>query len=616
MTNKGKHTIIKTLCKALALGLFCLGLSCLTLPISNPITQNTLADDNTKAGILTTNYLSAPELIEANQTSGILFVYDSYTRKVMSFNPSTQELIATSTWSGKVLSLCHTDTHLLALIEESESNNSLYLINETTLEKTKLNSPIYDQMQIDCFTACGEKVYMYVSSEELIETAIINATENTLDDRTMLASRTQFGGDALKSLMLSSETLYYTTENDGTYSVCKLNDDGDGNIEKTTIYTSPDYHGEFLYSTPHNESANCILTSNNYLLTINGDSVSSKPLPQANINSTLSSVTFIGATKYFADENAQTIWKLENNSNNLVAVFKNASPTPAITNASEHEYLEITKTTGIYATPYATSTIKDLEVGSKLTVIAKDDASYDGFHYCLYTTKTENIYGYIKIDDSFITLAKTAVYIPLKVIGDNNNFVYYLPSGISDQHNTGFKQLDALSITTQVIAQKVTNSAGDDFYLIELENGIYGYIRYSQVTTNFATIQTERIKCNGKTKRDTTLYISPSSVATTTYTDDEIESFNNVIQIKSNTRILLNEKVKAGDKYTKVTYQTETGETYYGYVATADLDADGLTPLQTVGVILVAVNILILVIILVIRKSVITDREKSIQSVD
>ena len=614
MTNKGKSSILKTICLTLAVGLFCLGLSCFTLP-TTIVKQNILADDNTKSGVLTTSYLSAPELIESNPTTGILFVYDSFTKKLMSFNPAEQTLVASSEWSAEILSLCHTDTYLLALIKESETNNSLYIINETTLEKTKLTSPIYEQIKILCFTACGDKVYLY-SSDKLIETATINISEHTLTGRTLLASSSQFGSDTPTHIMLSNETLYYTTSTESSEQICKLNDDGEGNIEKEIIYTSPIYHGKYVYSTPHNETANCILTSSNYLLTINNDSVTASEIPSGNINSTLSSITFIDTTKYFADASSQTIWKLGATDNRLTAIFKNATPNPAIINAKNHKYLEIVKPTGLYATPYATNTIKDLSVGDRLTVIANDDESYTGFHYCIYTTKTENIYGYIKIDDSFTILPKTEVYIPLKVIGDTSNHVYYLPSGISDEFNTGFKELESLSITTQIIAQKVTNSAGDDFYLIELENGIFGYIRYSQVTSNFASIQTERIKCNGKTKRETILYISPSSTTSAIYTDAEIENFNNKIEITPNTRIHLDEKVKAGNTYTKVTYQTEDGATYIGYIKTADIDADGLTPLQTVGVVLVAVNILVLGLIFILRKRVIASRDNAIQTVD
>jgi hypothetical protein len=219
-------------------------------------------------------------------------------------------------------------------------------------------------------------------------------------------------------------------------------------------------------------------------------------------------------------------------------------------------------------------------------------------------------------NDNYITLEKTAVYIPLKVIGYSNNDVYYLPSGITDNNNQNFRQLSSRSVTTQILAQKITNSAGDDFYLIELDDGTAGYIRYSQVTTNFASAQSEKIKCNGKTKRDSLLLICPSSSETANYTDEEIETFNNTIYLKGNTRIFLNEKVKAGNTYTKVTYQTDTGETYIGYIKTADLDADGLTPLQTIGVILVAVNVAILLTILLIRKRVIANRDNQIQTAE
>ncbi len=589
-----------------ALGLICLGLSFFA-GNNKPLTSN-LTEVNAEAQSAT-SYLSAPQIIESNEATGMLFIYDSYTKRLSSLNSNDNMIKKTSSWTAEIISLCHTDTHLLALTKET-GVNAVYIIDEETLARTKLTYSA--QKQISCLTACGNDVYMYLSSDDLIRSATIDKANGTLTvNNNFIASSTDFGGDEITGLMLSGSTLYYTTTVSGTDKIYKLTDDGIGHYERVEIAV-PAETGSFRYITPHKQSKNYILTSTNHLLTLSGDSVQSTRLSTANANSKYTSITFIGTTKYIADICAQSIWKLENGSSSFSVVFKNETPTPAITNAKEHKHLEVIKSTALYATPFATESLKDLEAGDRLTVIARDDSSYMDYYYCIYTNKSENIYGYIKKDDSFITLEKTEVYISLKIIGDSNNIVYTLPSGIKDESNQQVADLASRSTTTQIMAQKATNSAGDDFYLIELENGKYGYIRYSQVTTNFASSQVERIKCNGKTKRETIMYICPSSTAESTYTESEIEDFSSTITIKANTRIFLNEKVKAGNNYTKVTYQTETGETYIGYIKTADLDADGLTPLQLAGVILVAVNILILLVIFIARKKVIDSRENSI----
>lgn len=587
-----------------ALGLFCLGLSCLW--IENPVTSH-LAEANESNEA--TNYLSAPQIIEANETTGILYVYDSYTKKLSSLDSSDNEIKKTSSWTAEIISLCHTDTHLLALTKET-GVNSIYVIDEETLERTKLTYSM--QKQITCFTACGDDVYVYLSSDDLIRSATIDKANGMLaSNNDFIASNTDFDGDSISNLMLSGSTLYYTTTDNGTDKICKLTNDEFGHFEKTVIYESTTT-GSFKYVTPHKQSKNYILTSTNHLLTLNGDSVQISRLQTANASSKYSSITFIGTTQYIADICSQTIWKVNGDSTNYSIVFKNETPTPMVTNAKEHKHLEITKETSLYATPYATESLLTLKAGDKLTVIARDDASYNGYYYCIYTNKTENIYGYIKKDDSFNILEKTEVYIALKIIGDSNNFVYTLPSGTTDGVNQQVADLASKSTTTQIMAQKASNSAGDDFYLIELENGTYGYLRYSQGTTNFTSSQVERIKCNGKTKRETVMYICPDSTFSESYTNEEIEEFGSILTIEANTRIFLNEKVKAGNKYTKVTYQTERGETYIGYIETANIDADGLTPLQLAGVILVAVNIAILLVIFIARKRVIESKGDSI----
>lgn len=619
MKIKGKQTLSQIFkCTAIIL------LLCLTMLPFN-FTKNcatTLIETNAEQSPapLSINYLSSPELIEANPQTNTLFVYDNYTHRLLSFDPATKSIKNSSSWTGEVLSLCHTDNYLVALIKESDANNSLYIVDETTLERTKLTYD--DRKQISCFTACKDDVYLYLSSEEVITTAVIEvntavtpitARLNREDAKTI--TKSEFGGDQVERLMLSNNTLYYTTTIDGVNTICKITDDGDGHISKDDIYTCPTEYGTFVYGTAHNETQNCILTSNNYLLKISGDNITPTAIPNVAVNSHLTSVTFINTTQYFADSNTQTIWELKNDT--LTSLFQNQAPTPLIASAKHHQYIEITSTTGLYATPFSTISEITLNAGTRLIAIATDDDAYYGFYYCLYTTKTENIYGYLpKNEDTYKVLEKTSVYIPLKVIGDTANDVYYLPSTLTDSKNQNFKQLSNLSLTTQVMAQKVTNSAGDDFYLIELENDVYGYIRYSQVTSNFASIQTERIKCNGKTKRDTLLLLSPSSSTSTTYSESDIDTFNATVYLNANTRVLLNEKVKSSNKYTSVTYQTDSGETYIGYVLTADLDADGLTPLQSVGVALIGVNILILVIIFVARKKVITARENSIPTAE
>lgn len=604
-------------------------------------------------------YLKSPELVATNGEN--LFVYDSFTKGLMEFNcSSSPTLLAESTEQKEILSLQFSGSFLYCLATNPETHkNEIYRITKTngTLVYTKVQTQMknatlfavetktYTTTENPSISTSQEVLYLLNNNKTLnVETIEESgnslsssgstyefdqyASNNTASDELIVSDA---DNTHITSLHASDGVLFLSyyefIDENSTASTCtvKLTKNASGYY---IVTTKADGSTEYLSSvneavlgsnsTPNKAITSTLFTNQTlYLLRGNGvlqknesgstNNINLKNLinnayPNRFTSITLSSMTQIDDALYFTDPNAQVIFKLTSTGQtNTIQIFmENSTPAPVVESTSTHQFIRVTQSAELYTTPFSTIPQLTIPSGTNLVILAKDDVAFKNYYYCLYTTKTTNYYLYLKDTTPIEFTQKTPVSTPVKVLGSSVP-IFALPSTIEDDKNQIVERLQDNSILTQSVLQTVKNSHGESFYVVSTPSGNTGYVRYTQINSSKNLIATQKVKCNGRTKRETKLFLAPSPDDLTSYSDEEIAEFE-TLDIENNTRVKLLEKISAGSTYTPAVYQNDSGQVYYGYILTEDIKSDDLTPLQIIGLALVGVNIILLIVIIAFRK--------------
>ncbi len=604
-TSAKSFKILATIMLAFVFTLFGSSLLQLSNVLSSPNltrVKNVQASEQNQSNIST--YLKSPSLIQADGNDS-LFVADSYTKLLTVYSLNTKTSTLTSSWSADIVQMQYIQNNLYCLINEN-GTNVLYHVNPTTLQKTALthsqNSKIASFTVSQSIEQNTNIIYLYTTSPTNEPNCIdiklhnLQPTVSTQLTHQQTISSAVFNYSNITQLFVLNNNLCYATQADNSNSTLHTFTKSSQNEYTSTPlnlqFTSPVRQIAVL-----NNNALAITSSNTLVLNAQSSEIETLNLKEVNLTSICTNNSDI----YLSDCANQKIYKLNQETNSADVFLQNVQPTPSVETANSHLYIQVNEEAKLYVSPFATLAKFTVAKNTHLTVIAQDHSAYHNYYYCLYTANGTNHYLYLPKSTAHTILPKTTVSIPAKVLGSISCNLHTLPSHTADNINQTLEQVEPQSNVVQVVAQVVRNSSGEDYYVIQTPSGNTGYIRYTQVTTTYTQITTKKEKCNGRTKRDTTIFISPSSDSQIVYSDEEIAEFS-TITISGNTRIKLLEKINAGKTYTKVTYQTEHGDTYTGYIKTADIKADTLTPLQIIGIVLVAVNIILLVIILLIKK--------------
>lgn len=548
-------------------------------------------------------YLRSPTLVLANSTD--IFCYDSYTKSIINYSATLNsngkaDLKETYPLNKLVTEMCLTTSKLYYL-----SDGTLYyrqLTDLSTEKQMQCNAKILD------FALIGE-TYLYLVCEDVdpSQTYLIYHTitsEDKINAGSRLNTDNTLQGCYLQQIEAYGEKIYAVVNNSKIYEISQP----DASMTYTATETfnakdtsDPDDPSEIVYLSKSSSGIQVLYTtpSNNIIVTKMTDSTGSTVKTIANYP--LTSFYSVTPTKtYYCDTINQSVW-LKDGSKQLQEIISNTSPTPTIAEISSHIYITLSADANIYAEPFSVTPIKQLSNGTHLTILTENDSFFSDYYYCIYTANGQNYYVYLPKSAQFTTQNKTTANINAKAIGSANKNIYSLPSTKKDDNNTIISTIDAEAIVTQIMVQTVLNDNEESFYLVKTQDGKIGYITTNQVSTNYASTKQEKIKCDAKTRRQTTIYIT--DISTADYTEAELKELE-LIELNKNTRVKLNETLNSTKKYTKITYQNDKNETFTGYVLTADIDPDGLTVMQILGLTLVLINIVILVVILIIRKKI------------
>lgn len=596
MKNNGTKTNIRTI----LLSIFCMAIlfaSVISIPsFAGHTKRSTYADE--------IFYLRSPTLIAANETD--IYCYDDYTTSINNYSAElnasgTADIKGTYALNKHISELHLTTTKLYYL-----SGGSLYyrsLSNLTSETKMQCDAKILDFTivgETDLYLVCedADPTKTYLISHTITSSNKINAGSRLNTDTALQALRLEkievynnniyavVGGNMLYKIYQPDATMTYTS----TLLTTITSADADETSAKI-LYLSKSTSGiKMLYASADASGRVSSTLSSEF----NTSKIHIADYPLASFYMVTTSKT------YFCDTVNQAVW-LKNGTNQPTKIISNKSPSPAIAQIAEHTYIKLNSPSSIFAEPFSVSALMELKAGAHLTILASPENDYKDYYYCIYTSGGKNYYVYLPTTAEFTTQNKTEANINAKAIGSSNKNIYSLPSTKKDDKNTVITTIDKEATVTQTMVQTVQNDAGESFYRVTTTDGKIGYISANQVSTNYASTKQEKIKCNAKTRRATTMYIT--DISNGEYTEESLKELE-LISLNGNTRVKLNEKLNSSKKYTKVTYQNDKKETFTGYVLTADLDPDGLSVMQILGLTLVLINVIILVVILIIRKKI------------
>lgn len=604
-------------------------------------------------------YLKSPQLVATDGET--LFVYDSFTEGLTGFSTNSTSPIPTAETTEKknILSLQFSGTFLYCLATNPETHkNEIYRIKNTngTLVYTKVQTQMENatlfavETQTSATTeessSTNQEVLYLLNDNKILNVETIEESGQTLSSSGSTYDFNQYARNNttanelivenadhthITSLYASNGSLflsyYELIDENSKASTCtvQLTKNASGyykavtNTDGSTTYFSSEQEAVNGSNFAPNKAITSVISTNQslYLLQSNGvlqknesgstrlinlKNLITRTFPNRFTSITLSSMAKIGDALYFTDPNAQVIYKLTSTGlRDTIQIFmENSTPEPSLETTSAHQFIRVTKSAELYATPFSITPQFTIPSGTNLVILAKDDVAFKNYYYCLYTTKTTNYYLYLKDTTPIEYTQKTPVSTPVKVLGSSVP-VFALPSTIEDNQNQIVERLQDNSILTQSVLQTVKNSHGESFYVVSTPSGNTGYVRYTQINSSKNLIATQKVKCNGRTKRETKMFLTPSPDDLTSYSDEEIAEFE-TLGIEDNTRVKLLEKISAGSTYTRAVYQNDSGQVFYGYIQTEDIKSDELTPLQIIGLVLVAINILLLILIIIFRK--------------
>lgn len=300
----------------------------------------------------------------------------------------------------------------------------------------------------------------------------------------------------------------------------------------------------------------------------------------------LSSVCLIGTNVYFSSPSTHQIFYCSNTNNGLKDLKINSDIEVTY---KQLDFLHLTtlSTTSLYLQPYSVNPWLQIEEGSHLTVISSKVEGYTGISLCLYSANGKNYYLYLKDNSTCVAISQKET--SQKYVCVYKTSVYSHPTTVQDDISHKVQDLE-ISPQTEVgllMASTVSNDNDENFYLIKIGDK-QGYVLKSALQP-LDPEYSLTIKCNAKTKRQTTIY------ASTDGTDE-------IITLNKNTRIQLQEDPSPEKKYLEVKYQAPNGIVYSGYILNDDVDPDGLSLLQIMGLILIVANVAVLIVIVVVKK--------------
>lgn len=524
--------------------------------------------------------------------------------------------------------ISNVDDSLVLLYDESDQGIKAYLLDENNQSTSPISISEQKTNLID-MKSDGTTAYILTKT---VDKAIISKvtldkdnkiTLTALEVNTNISEAKKFAydsnnfyvllsSDTIECLTLNTETLQLTHQK----SITKANisdfpdtilDVAATNIGDTEVlyllsetelkYIHPDesapYASELVYTSDTNNLKNMIVTNNDIYLNSSDKIVQIKNSDNTVVNTytidtdkhSITNITSFGDTVFFSDKDNHQVLQIDKTTKTQSHAITNYKITPTLYDSKSIKIGRLNKDSLLQIMPYTTSDSKSLEKNTEI-IILSEDAEFTNHYFVLLSNNKQNTYGYIT-KSTVDVVKKSQDDTSLMTFADSTP-VYKYPSIYVDEYNSIITNLPKNIQLTRIATLDYTTKDNNSFSEIKLNDGTTGYIENSRLTAP-VTAKSKSIEANAKLKSDTNLYSDP-------------EGTHSLIELKAGTRVRVDEKINRNKKYTKITLNLSDGSEVSGYVLTSAINPDYLTPMQILGIVLVAINIVFMALIIAIRK--------------
>lgn len=537
-----------TIVSALILCLACVG----AIPTS-PANHRASGEEET--------YLISPTALAV--TSSTIYVADSFTGKIMSYDKSTKGLTATTLVSG-VKKLLLSGENLFALTITDQNSHGLQKLDFGFKNTSTIDFPsAYPDKDILDITISGSTVYVLRSGGNIDH---MNLVGNTLTMRSPSTTSTS----TLNLLNMVYNDLNSINERSGKLVLTTPTCAYELNLTNSAVREIFKVSSGDIIS---HASATHLTTTSGKLVDID-----SKTFIQTNLSS-CSGLYCTSDIVYLSSDFVHKVYKVEKNQISDLSLNPPVIPNRLV--ASDLIHIKLINSTPLFLEPYSVHPCLTVQGGTHLTVIG----TYKDFYFCMVVGDT-NQYLYLNKNSANFETINTGS-ANTKFTATRTNKIYSLPSTKTDEAN---KILGTIQASEDIMVKNSTiieNSNGELFYLVEHENG-HGFVRTTFFQSTKGTVELTT-PCNAKTKRATTLFENANASGV-------------ILTLEKGTRIALKEEVAPTKDYILVEYQDTNGVVYTGYLLSDDVDPDGLSTLQILGLVLVGTNLILLLTIFLIKR--------------
>ena len=514
------------------------------------------------------NYLISPASIVATEEH--IFIADSWTNEIILYDLTSKERLSSVNLSG-VKQLKISGDKLYALATTNVDNETaIFTYNLSLQNQTKLSFPI-------SYLANGSPIDFVVLNDEIkvLKTdGNLNATIDSFTIEEASLVQKPFESATISSFNFNAAIKDLISMNIHTTEIIV--------IFKTGVfaYDTSTYQSRTIFTPTENtyitqSSEDYVILSNGKIIQLESGEVVATSLK------TCSGIANVGNKVYIANKDSHQILGLD--SGTLIDLSLNPDISPTLFNAKNFKHIKLTSSALLKLKPYSVEANRSVEAGKHLTIVGE----LENYYYCLYVGE-ENEFLYLdKSTNNFEEIEIGSVSTSYVVIV--NSYIRKFPSSKQNSNPAiGENQIHASETIIVKNSTIIKNNREELFYLVEY-NGEFGFIKYSAVqsTRGQYTLTTP---CNAKIKRATTLF-------------ENADGTGEIIALLKGTRIAMQEETAPTKDYIKIEYQDENGIIYSGYVLSDDIDPDGLSTLQILGLILVGTNLALLITILVIKRN-------------
>ena len=260
------------------------------------------------------------------------------------------------------------------------------------------------------------------------------------------------------------------------------------------------------------------------------------------------------------------------------------------------KYITTNKKTLLLASPWDSTGIFEVAANKDLIVIGEgvisgENASIEGYKFCMLSTVDKNIKGYLKETDfDYKPEIKVENYDYKVFKVQPNTNLYSLPTIIEENITNSLISSIKMTIEdnsrVEVIDAICKYAANNKIMLKVRVNDTYeGYIEYDKIIKPSDRINF--VITNASIKTDNTLV----------HLNSDPESQVSYI-LSEGYRVRINGSRNTKTGYTSITFNDEYGNEFTGYILTDSIGSDSWTVMQIIGSILIAINIGLLILIL------------------